>query len=107
APGEFAVVFGGFVAGSGNIELVPLIAIVWFAAVAGDVSSYAFGRKVGRGWALQHGDRFGVTEKRLAWVEGYFASHGGKTIVVGRFVGIVRALAPFIAGTSHMPFRRF
>ena len=107
APGEFAVVFGGIIAGRGDIELVPLIAVVWFAAFAGDLTSYAFGRKVGRGWALRYGSGFGVTPNRLEWAEGYFASHGGKTIVLGRFVGIVRALAPFIAGTSRMRLRTF
>jgi len=107
APGEFAVIFGGLIAGRGDIELVPLIAVVWFAALAGDLSGYAFGRAVGRGWALRHGRRLGVTPARLAWAEGYFAAHGGKTILVGRFVGIVRALAPFIAGTSRMALRRF
>jgi membrane protein DedA with SNARE-associated domain len=107
APGEFAVVFGGLIAGRGDIDLLPLIAVVWIAALAGDLAGYAFGRVVGRGWALQHGPRFGITPARLEWAERYFASHGGKTILVGRFVGIVRALAPFIAGTSRMRLRRF
>jgi undecaprenyl-diphosphatase len=107
APGEFAVVFGGLIAGRGDIDLLTLIAVVWSAALAGDLASYAFGRAVGRGWALRHGRRFGMTPARLEWAEGYFASHGGKTILVGRFVGLVRALAPFIAGTSRMPFGRF
>jgi membrane protein DedA with SNARE-associated domain len=107
APGEFAVVFGGLIAGRGDIELLPLIAAVWIAALAGDLASYGFGRAVGRAWALRHGSRFGITPARLEWAERYFAAHGGATILLGRFVGIVRALAPFIAGTSRMPFRRF
>jgi membrane protein DedA with SNARE-associated domain len=107
APGEFALVFGGLIAGRGDIDLLPLIAVVWIAALAGDLASYGFGRAVGRAWAVRHGRRFGITPARLEWAEGYFAAHGGKTILVGRFVGIVRALAPFIAGTSRMPFRRF
>jgi membrane protein DedA with SNARE-associated domain len=40
-------------------------------------------------------------------VEGYFSRHGGKTILIGRFIGLVRALAPFIAGSSKMPYRAF
>ncbi|HEX7255880.1 MAG TPA: DedA family protein [Gaiellaceae bacterium] len=107
APGEFAVVFGGFLAGRGDIDLLTLIAVVWFSAFAGDLAGYGFGRVVGRRWALRHGRRFGVTPARLEWAERYFASHGGKTILVGRFVGIIRALAPFIAGTSRMSLRRF
>jgi membrane protein DedA with SNARE-associated domain len=107
APGELAVVFGGIIAGRGDIDLFVLIGVVWFAAVAGDLASYTFGRVVGRGWAIRRGRRFGITEKRLEWAERYFESHGGKTIVIGRFVGLVRALTPFIAGTSRMPLRRF
>jgi membrane protein DedA with SNARE-associated domain len=107
APGEVAVVFGGLIAGRGDIHVLPLIAIVWFAALAGDLVSYGLGRRAGRAWAIRHGFRFGLTPSRLEWAERYFALHGGKTILVGRFVGIVRALAPFIAGTSRMPFRRF
>jgi len=107
APGEFAVIFGGLIAGRGDIDLAPLIVVVWFAALAGDIAGYAFGRAVGRGWALRHGRALGVTPARLAWAERYFAAHGGKTILVGRFVGIVRALAPFVAGTSGMALRRF
>jgi undecaprenyl-diphosphatase len=107
APGEVAVVFGGIIAGRGDIDLVVLIAVVWFAALAGDLSSYAFGRRVGRGWIISRGQRLGVTEARLAVAERYFAAHGGKTIVIGRLVGFVRSLTPFIAGTSKMPFRRF
>ena len=107
APGELAVILGGIVAGRGDISLPILIVVVWVSAVAGDLAGYAFGRRVGRGWALRHGARIGITEERLARAERYFGDHGGKTIILGRFVGLVRALTPFIAGTSRMPLRRF
>jgi membrane-associated phospholipid phosphatase len=48
-----------------------------------------------------------ITHERLEQVESYFARHGGKTILIGRFIGLVRALAPFIAGSSGMAYRRF
>jgi undecaprenyl-diphosphatase len=48
-----------------------------------------------------------ITHERLDQVEGYFERHGGKTILVGRFIGLVRALAPFIAGASGLAYRRF
>src|SRR5262249_1661274 len=47
------------------------------------------------------------SEERLEQVEAFFHRHGGPTILVGRFIGIVRAIAPFIAGSSGMPYRRF
>lgn len=107
APGETAVLVGGLVAGQGRISLVVLIALVWFCAVAGDSTSYALGRRLGRDWLLRHGERLKITEDRLATVEGFFERHGGATIVIGRFIGFVRPLAPFVAGASRFPLRRF
>ena len=98
---------GGLVAGQGQIDLFVLIAIVWAAAVAGDVTSYTLGRRLGRNWLLRHGERLKITEERLHQVETFFEKRGGLTILIGRFIGLVRALAPFIAGTSKMPLRQF
>jgi membrane protein DedA with SNARE-associated domain/membrane-associated phospholipid phosphatase len=107
APGETTVIVGGVVAGQGEISLSVLITITWACAVAGDVASYTVGRRLGRAWLLRHGDRLKITEPRLAQVERFFERRGGLTILIGRFIGFVRALAPFIAGTSRMPLRRF
>jgi membrane protein DedA with SNARE-associated domain/membrane-associated phospholipid phosphatase len=107
APGETAVIVGGVVAGQGEISLFVLISLVWACAVAGDVTSYTIGRKLGRAWLIRHGDRLKITEDRLEQVERFFDRRGGATILIGRFIGFVRALAPFIAGTSRMPLRRF
>ena len=107
APGETAVLVGGLVAGQGQIDLFVLIAIVWTCAVAGDLTSYMIGRRLGRAWLLRHGDRLKITEDRLHQVERFFQRRGGLTILIGRFIGLIRALAPFIAGTSKMPLRTF
>ena len=107
APGEFSVILGGFIAGQGEIDVIALGAIVFACAAAGDTAGFLLGRKFGRSLVLDHGGSFGVTEKRLAHIETFFAAHGAKTILVGRFVGVVRALTPFTAGTSKMPARRF
>ena len=106
-PGETTVIVGGLVAGQGEISLLLLIAIVWSCAVAGDLTSYVLGRRLGRDFLLRHGGRVKITEERLALVEGFFARHGGATILVGRFIGVVRSLAPFVAGASRMPLARF
>jgi membrane protein DedA with SNARE-associated domain len=107
APGEFTVILGGVVAGEGRIDIVPLIGIVWICAIAGDSVSFLIGEKVGRQFMLKHGPMVRITEERFRKVEDFFDEHGGKTIVIGRFLGFVRPLAPFIAGTSRMPYRRF
>ncbi len=107
APGETTILFGGFVAGQGKISLVVLLAIVWGAALAGDVTSYFLGRRLGREFLVKHGPKVKITEDRLEKVEGFFQKYGGSAILLGRFVGLVRAIAPFIAGSSRLPFRRF
>jgi membrane protein DedA with SNARE-associated domain len=107
APGETAVIFGGVSAGQGEVDLVALIALVWACALAGDIVSYVLGRRLGRGLLVRHGPALGLTAARLARVEGLFADHGGKTILIGRFIGLVRSVSPFVAGASHMPARRF
>ncbi len=104
APGETAVVLAGAVAGQGATSIILTIAIVWISAFAGDTCSYLLGRRLGRGFILEHGPRIKITEERFNGVERYFESHGGKTILIGRFIGIVRALAPFIAGSSGMRY---
>ncbi len=106
-PGETAMIVGGAVAGLGVINLYLLIAIAWSAAFLGDSFSFMLGRKLGRGFVLRHGSKVGVTRERFEGVEQYFERHGGKTVLIGRFVGIVRALAPFVAGTSGMGYRAF
>jgi len=107
APGETTVIVGGLVAGQGQISLLALIAIVWTCAVLGDLTSYALGRRLGRDFMVRHGGRVKITEERLEQVEAFFERRGGMTILIGRFVGLVRAIAPFIAGASRMPLRKF
>jgi membrane protein DedA with SNARE-associated domain len=107
APGETVVIAGGVVAGQGEISLLPLIGLVWLCAVLGDTTSFFIGRRLGRRFLERHGPRLKITEERLQQVERYFDRHGGKTILIGRFIGLIRALAPFIAGSSGLAYRRF
>jgi membrane protein DedA with SNARE-associated domain/membrane-associated phospholipid phosphatase len=107
APGETVMLLGGAVAGQGATDVYLTIAIAWFAACAGDTASFFIGRRLGREFLQRHGPRFGFGEERLERVDDFFARHGGKTIFVGRFVGFVRAFAPFIAGSSGMRYRAF
>jgi membrane protein DedA with SNARE-associated domain/membrane-associated phospholipid phosphatase len=107
APGETVVIAGGVIAGQGTIQLLPLIGLVWISAVLGDTTSFYIGRRLGRSFLERHGPRVKITHERLEQVEGYFDRHGGKTILIGRFIGLVRALAPFIAGSSGLAYGRF
>jgi len=106
-PGETALLIGGAVAGQGVINVYLLIAIAWVMAFLGDTTSFWLGHRLGREFILKHGPRFGISHERYEQVEDYFAKHGGKTVLIGRFIGLVRALSPFVAGSSGMRYRAF
>jgi undecaprenyl-diphosphatase len=106
-PGETVMLLGGAVAGQGAIDIYLLIAIAWFAAWLGDTTSFFLGRRLGRNFVLDHGPKVGISHERFEKVEDYFGRHGGKTIFIGRFISLVRAFAPFIAGSSGMQYRAF
>ncbi len=107
APGETTVIVGGVIAGQGEISLIVLIGLVWLCCVLGDTTSFFIGRRLGREFLLRHGPKIRIDEERVEQVESYFERHGGKTILIGRFIGLVRALCPFVAGSSGLPYRRF
>jgi membrane-associated protein len=107
APGETAIVLGGVVAAQGDTSIVVMVLVVWLSAALGDFVSFMLGRRLGRPFIVRRGPSFGVTSARLERVETFFDRHGPKAILVGRFIGIVRAVAPFLAGASGMRVRAF
>jgi undecaprenyl-diphosphatase len=106
-PGESLVLASGFFAHEGVLELDAVIAAVAIGAIVGDNIGYQLGLRLGREWLLQHGKRVGITAARLQRAEDFFTRHGPKAVFLGRFVGFARALVPFVAGASRMPYRRF
>jgi membrane protein DedA with SNARE-associated domain len=107
APGEFTIIFGGVLAGEGTLSIQLLIGITWVSCVAGDAIGFLLGRRLGRSFALKHGPKLRITAERFEKVEEFFHRHGGKTVFIGRFVGLIRPLMPFLAGASGMSYRRF
>ncbi|MDQ3607625.1 MAG: flippase-like domain-containing protein [Actinomycetota bacterium] len=107
APGEWSAIVGGAVAGEGTVRVVALIATVWACAAAGHGLSFVAGRRFGRGFLVRHGPRFGLGHERLSAVDRFFARHGAKAVFAGQFIGLFRAVMPFLAGSSGMPYRRF
>lgn len=106
-PGETVAMVGGVVAAQGHIDLGLLLGLTWLCAFAGDVTGYMLGRRLGRQFLLSHGPRVHITEQRLVRVEEFFGRYGPATILIGRFVGLVRPVAPFLAGASKYPPGRF
>lgn len=106
-PGESLVIVAGFLAAQGWLDLDVLIVTVALGATLGDSIGYEMGRRVGRPALLHHGSRFGLNHARLDQADALFARHGSKAVFLGRFVGFARALVPFLAGSSRMPYRKF
>jgi membrane protein DedA with SNARE-associated domain len=107
APGETAIVLGGVVAAQGDISLPLVLLVAWLAAAAGDFASFLLGRRLGRRFLLTRGPSLGVTVPRLQQVDQFYARHGAKAILIGRFIGLVRAVSPFLAGASGLRTRAF
>lgn len=107
APGETAIVLGGVVAAQGEVNLAGMLLIAWLAAALGDLVSFGLGKRLGRRFLVTRGPRLGLTAARLERIEAFFERHGAKTILIGRFIGLVRAVAPFLAGASGMRLRAF
>jgi len=106
-PGESLVLASGFFAHQGILQLDAVIAAVALGAIAGDNIGFLLGSKLGREWLLKKGSRFGLRKKRLAQVDAFFQRQGPRAVFIGRFIGFARALVPFVAGSSRMPYRRF
>lgn len=83
-----------------------VMAVLIVAAVAGDAVNYAIGRRLGPRVFTREGSRL-LDKRHLDRTQRFYERHGGKTIVLARFVPIVRTFAPFVAGVGRMPYRRF
>lgn len=106
-PGESIVVIAGVLASQGYLELGDCITVISLGAVLGDTAGYGLGRVFGRDYFKRHGRFLFIKAKHLDKAVSYFQRHGGKTIFFGRFIGFFRAMAPFAAGVSKMPYGRF
>ena len=105
-PGEAALLLGGVLASQGRVELTVLVVVAVTAAVAGDSLGYEFGRRSGPALQRSRAGRF-VGPERWARGEQLLERRGGPAVLRGRWVGVLRALVPSLAGMGRMPYRRF
>jgi membrane-associated protein len=105
-PGDSLLFTAGFLASIGYFEIWALVPLCVIAAVSGDAVGYAFGRQAGRRLYDRPDSRF-FKKRHLIAAEQFYEKHGGKTIVIARFLPIVRTFAPIVAGASNMQYRRF
>jgi len=106
-PGESVVIIAGFLASHGFLEVGDCMIVIALGAILGDSTGYALGKAIGRDYFDRHERLFLFKKKHMQMVESYFARHGGKTVFWGRLVHLLRAMAPFAAGMSSMPYRQF
>ena len=104
-PGDSLLFATGAMAGAGLLDGVLLFPLLFGAAVAGDSLNYAIGRRVGPA-IFDRQTRF-INKKHLEEAHRFYERHGGKTIVLARFIPIIRTFAPFVAGIATMNYSRF
>ena len=105
-PGDSLLFVVGALAAAGGMEVGLLCATLWVAACLGDNTNYWIGRVVGpRAFRWERSRLFNPAA--LAKTQAFYARHGGKTIVIARFLPLVRTFAPFVAGIARMNYPRF
>src|SRR6266567_4317499 len=107
SPGETVLIAASVYAGAGRLNIVAVGVIGFAAAVLGDNTGYAIGRFGGRTLVLRFGRYVMLTEERLARAESFFSRHGGKIVIVARFIEGLRQANGIIAGITKMPWPRF
>lgn len=104
-PGETAVVLGGFLASTGELDLVVLCVVVVVAAILGDSLGYEVGRLFGP--RIVATKTFKKHEGKLDRARGMLSERGGPAVLIGRFTAFFRAVMPGLAGLSGMRYRKF
>ena len=105
-PGDSLIFAAGALAATGSLNVTILFTILFLAAVCGDTINYWIGSKLGPHLAKSKHIRF-VKEEHLEKTKQFYAKYGNKTIVLARFVPIVRTFAPFVAGVGTMKYSQF
>lgn len=104
-PGDALLFTTGTVAAVGGLNIWILLLILFIAALTGGILNYMIGNKMGVR-ALEMDSRI-IKRKHLIQTQLFYAKHGGKTLILARFMPVIRSFAPFIAGVSAMNFRKF
>lgn len=105
-PGDSLLFVTGAVAAAGGMDIAVVMAVLIAAALAGDNVNYAIGRWVGpRVFHYEQSRWFNPTYLKRA--HDFYERHGGKTIILARFIPVVRTYVPFVAGIGSMPYGRY
>ena len=105
-PGDSLLFAAGAFAALGHLSLWPLFFLLCLAAILGDTVNYAIGARLGPKVFSYSKSRF-FNPEHLKKTHAFYEKYGGKTIIIARFVPIVRTFAPFVAGVGQMRYRQF
>lgn len=107
-PGDYLLFSAGLLCGTGDFDvpIMTLVGCLFGAAVVGSYIGYWFGRAVGRNLYKKEDSLF-FKRKHVAQTRLYFSKFGGRTLVMGRFLPIIRTFAPIFAGVIELDFKQF
>ena len=105
-PGDSLLFTAGLLASEGHLNLAVLAVGVPLAAIAGDQIGYAFGHRVGPALFRRPDARF-FKRRHLHKAQEYFERYGSRTVILARFIPVVRTFTPVLAGVANMPYRTF
>lgn len=105
-PGDSLLLTAGLLASQGKLEIAVLLLILPTAAILGDGVGYWFGKRTGPR-IFSRDESLLFRRKNLLAARAFYDRHGGKTIVLARFMPFIRTFAPIVAGAVDMPYRRF
>ena len=106
-PGETVTLLGGYAAGSGQLNVLGVMGAAAGGAVLGDNIGYWVGRRLGWGLILKVGRWLGQSPAQLEKLREQFLRHAGKSVLLGRFVAVLRVVAGPMAGAVGMPYPKF
>ncbi len=105
-PGDSLLVTAGVFAGAGHMKLAELLTFVTMCSIAGDQLGYLIGWKAGENLYKREESRF-FKKRNLESAHEFYERYGGKTIIIARFVPIIRTFCPPVAGAAKMSYRRY
>lgn len=104
-PGDSLLFAAGAFAALGSLNIVTVLVLLIIAAIVGDTCNYWIGHFFGK--KLVDNPRIPINKEHIEETQKFFDKHGGKTIILARFVPIVRTFAPFVAGIGNMSYKHF
>ena len=105
-PGDSLLFTAGFLASQGYLHIIPLAFLTFAAAVLGDNFGYAFGKKVGP-QIFKREESLLFSKDHLERSKVFYEKYGGKTLILARFMPVIRTFAPILAGVGNMKYSQF